>query len=99
MKLRLFSLCATALTLSALTSCGTQQDVQSKAATADDKQKKQDTWAVGVYTGSSPFQLAPPAGVTNPVIIPDDVTDIKATIVAHPFMVVTDSLYYMYLTR
>lgn len=98
MKLKLFSLCATALTLSALISCGMQQDVQSKAATADDEQKKQDTWTVGVYTGSSPFQLAPPAGVANPVIIPEDVTDIKATIVAHPFMVVTDSLYYMYFT-
>ncbi len=54
--------------------------VQSKAATADDEQKKQDTWTVGIYTGSSPFQLAPPAGVANPVIIPQDVTDIKATI-------------------
>jgi len=98
MTLKLFSLFTIALTRSILIAGGPQQDVQSKATTADNKQKKQDTWTVGIYTGSSPFQLAPPAGVTNPVITPEDVTDIQATIVAHPFMVITDSLYYMYFT-
>jgi len=98
MKLKFFSLCATALTLSILISCGMQRDARAKAAAADDEQKKRDTWTVGIYTGPSPFQLSPPAGVVNPVITPQDVTDIKATIVAHPFMVVIDSLCYMYFT-
>jgi hypothetical protein len=99
MNLKSFFVIALALTVFALSGCGKQQDAAQQAAnTSGSDQQEEDVWAVGVYTGSSPFQLAPPAGVANPVISPGDVTDIEATIVAHPFMVVTDSLYYMYFT-
>src|SRR3990172_6459540 len=55
-------------------------------------------WSIGIYTGPSPFQLAPPAGLQNPVLTADMVTDMEVNIVAHPFMVVTDSMYYLFFT-
>jgi hypothetical protein len=55
-------------------------------------------WTIGIYSGSSPFQLSPPPDVVNPVLTAADVTDLNVDIVAHPFMIVTDSLYYMFFT-
>ncbi len=53
-------------------------------------------WAIGIYTGSSPFELSDPPGVTNPVLTASHVTDIKADFVADPFMIKKDSLWYMF---
>ena len=53
-------------------------------------------WAIGIYTGSSPFELRPASGVVNPVLTASDVTDIKAEFVADPFMVRKDSIWYMF---
>jgi len=57
-----------------------------------------DAWSIGIYTGPSPFELAEPQNVANPVLTAADVTDFDADILAHPFMVVTDSTYYMFFT-
>jgi hypothetical protein len=58
----------------------------------------ENIWTIGIYTGPSPFQLSPPANLRNPVLTAADVNDLKVDIVAHPFMIVTDSLYYMFFT-
>jgi hypothetical protein len=55
-------------------------------------------WTIGIYTGTSPFQLSPPANVRNPVLTAADVSDLNVDIVAHPFMIGTNSLYYMFFT-
>ena len=70
---------------------------------ADQKQSagqagEKDAWSIGIYTGPSPFQLSAPANISNPVLRAEDVTDLEVTILAHPFMVVTDSLYYLFFT-
>jgi hypothetical protein len=57
-----------------------------------------DVWSVGVYTGSSPFQLSEPRNVKNPVLTPADVTDFPVNIVAHPFMIIEGSRYYLFFT-
>ncbi len=57
-----------------------------------------ERWTIGVYTGTSPFVLSSPDGLTNPVLTAADVNDLKVDIVAHPFMIVTDSMYYMFFT-
>jgi hypothetical protein len=62
------------------------------------KTSAESIWTIGIYTGPSPFQLSPPANVRNPVLTAADVNDLNVDIVAHPFMVVTDSLYYMFFT-
>ena len=53
-------------------------------------------WAIGIYTGVSPFELRPAGGVVNPVLTAGDVTDIKAEYVADPFMIKKDSCWYMF---
>lgn len=45
------------------------------------------TWSIGVYSGCSLQTLAPAQGVRNPVLTRHDVTDIRATLVADPFLV------------
>lgn len=70
---------------------GTQQLSSVKAGA-------ESIWTIGIYTGPSPFQLSPPANVRNPVLTAAVVNDLNVDIVAHPFMIVTDSLYYMFFT-
>ena len=55
-------------------------------------------WTIGIYAGPSPFQLSTPAGVTNPVLTAAAVTDLNADTIAHPFMVVAGSRYYLFFT-
>jgi len=57
-----------------------------------------EAWSIGIYTGPSPFELSEPQGISNPVLTAADVTDFDADILAHPFMVVSDSMYYMFFT-
>ncbi len=44
-------------------------------------------WSISIYTGSSPFALAPPADLHNPVLTAASVTDRNAQFVADPFLV------------
>jgi hypothetical protein len=60
--------------------------------------KVKSAWSIGIYTGTSPFQLLNPANLKNPVITAKDVTDLNVNIVAHPFMVIKDSRYYLFFT-
>jgi hypothetical protein len=57
-----------------------------------------NAWTVGIYTGPSPFQLSAPANVTNPVMRGSDVTDMNVDTLAHPFMLVENSRYYLFFT-
>ena len=58
----------------------------------------ENAWTIGIYTGPSPFELSAPENLKNPVLTAEDVTDLDVDIVAHPFMAVTDSLYYLFFT-
>ncbi len=60
--------------------------------------KPEGTWSIGIYTGSSPFRISEPPNITNPVLTPADVTDFKVNIVAHPFMAIEGSRYYLFFT-
>src|SRR5262249_62359225 len=53
-------------------------------------------WSIGIYTGKSPFALRPPAGVVNPVLTAQHVTDVRARYVADPFMLRHESSWYMF---
>lgn len=64
----------------------------AEAATA------KNAWTIGVYTGPSPFQLTHPANVKNPVLTAAAVTDLNVDTVAHPFMVIAGSKYYLFFT-
>ncbi len=51
-------------------------------------------WSIGIYTGDSPFQLAPIE--RNPVLTREDVTDVPASFVADPFMLRRDGRWHMF---
>lgn len=53
-------------------------------------------WAIGIYTGDSPFSMMPPVDIDNPVLTANDVTDIEADFVADPFMVNEGNSWYMF---
>jgi hypothetical protein len=58
--------------------------------------RKEPVWSIGVYRGDSPFSLAPPAGVKNPVLTVADVRDVPASLVADPFMLDVDGTWHMF---
>ena len=53
-------------------------------------------WSIGIYTGTSPFDLVSPKEIENPVLSAKDVTDVAAAFVADPFIVREDSTWYMF---
>lgn len=55
-----------------------------------------NSWSIGIYKGKSPFDLADPDSITNPVLTASQVTDVKAEFVADPFMIRKDSVWYMF---
>lgn len=53
-------------------------------------------WSIGIYEGSSPFELQDPGNISNPVLTGKDVTDIDAKFVADPFMAIKDAGFYLF---
>jgi hypothetical protein len=53
-------------------------------------------WSIGIYSGASPIELRPAAGVANPVLTHADVSDFPASFVADPFMVFEAGSWYMF---
>jgi hypothetical protein len=51
-------------------------------------------WSIGIYTGPSPFELAPIAG--NPVLTAADISGTDASFVADPFMLQHGGTWHMY---
>jgi hypothetical protein len=54
-------------------------------------------WSVGIYAGTSPLDIGPAEGVTNPVLTAADVTDVPARFVADPFLVKDGDAYWMFI--
>lgn len=50
-------------------------------------------WSIGIYSGSSPYDLLPAAQARNPVLTNTSVTGIPASFVADPFMIRVDSWF------
>ncbi len=53
-------------------------------------------WSIGVYSGPTPFELSAPAGISNPVLAAEDVNDIRAEIVADPFLFRRGAAWYLF---
>ena len=71
---------------------------QNEDPQPDAQTEAKSVWSLGIYTGPTPFELSQPEDLSNPVLTPSDVTDFDADILAHPFMVVEDSRYYLFFT-
>jgi hypothetical protein len=55
-----------------------------------------DIWSIAIYSGESPFKLAPVTGIKNPAITAHDVTDVRADFVADPFMIQRNKKWFMF---
>ncbi len=58
--------------------------------------KKQGSWEIDIYVGTTPFRFSTPPAVRNPVITANDVTDIRAYFVADPFMLRAGGTWFMF---
>jgi hypothetical protein len=58
--------------------------------------KEPTEWAIGIYTGESPFELSPARKAANPVLTADDVSDVPARFVADPFILQESDAWYMF---
>ncbi|HEX8652620.1 MAG TPA: hypothetical protein VF708_17520 [Pyrinomonadaceae bacterium] len=54
------------------------------------------SWSIGIYTGKSPLRLSSAPEIQNPVLTSREVSDVRASFVADPFMVVEDGNWYMF---
>src|ERR1700757_5102498 len=55
----------------------------------------QQVWSIGIYSGRSPFDLAPRQS-KNPVLTRKSVLDVAAAFVADPFMLHVNHVWYMF---
>ncbi len=92
---RIVTMTLALLVAAGLLGCSTASQPDTDSAPPE---RDRNAWTVGILTGSSPFELSTPEGVTNPVLTASDVTDFDADIVAHPFLYVSDSRYYLFCT-
>lgn len=53
-------------------------------------------FSIGIYTGTSPIDFAPPDNIKNPVLTAADVTDVPAVFIADPFMIKKELTWYMF---
>jgi hypothetical protein len=53
-------------------------------------------WSIGVLEGPSPVDLRADPAVRNPVISKDEITDVRALLVADPFAVCLDSRWHIF---
>ncbi len=58
-------------------------------------QKKK--YSIGLYEGRTPFELKPSPKVQNPILTKFDVTDVRASFVADPFIVKEGEKYYLFI--
>ena len=56
------------------------------------------TWSIGVYEGKTPFDLNAPEKDMNPVLHAGNLPKDEASLVAHPRMIIKDSVYYLFYT-
>lgn len=57
---------------------------------------KHHGYSIGIYSGSSPFDLKPAENVINPVISAKSVIDVPAEFTADPFMLIENKTWYMF---
>ena len=53
-------------------------------------------WSIGIYEGTSPYDLKPSSLVHNPILTAADVRDAPAKFVADPFMIITQNASYLF---
>jgi len=81
-----FSLVTVIVISNYLTSCSSSENINKT------------TWSIGVYEGKTPFDLNAPENDMNPVLHAGNLPKDEASLVAHPRMLIKDSMYYLFYT-
>ena len=68
----------------------------SVTGTSSQPPNRAKTWAIGIYAGPNPLDLAPPSGLINPIMTAEAVTDLRADFVADPFLVFEDDRWFLF---
>jgi hypothetical protein len=55
-----------------------------------------DPWSIGIYRGTSPFDLRSDPDCANPILTREDIDDVNATFVADPFLVREGALWHLF---
>lgn len=58
--------------------------------------RQSESWAIGIYEGNSSLELKACSKIKNPVLTANDVTDVKASFIADPFILYEDGVWYMF---
>jgi hypothetical protein len=53
-------------------------------------------WSIGIYSGATCLEFAPPEALANPVLTRESIRDLSAGFVADPFMISVDGTWYMF---
>lgn len=53
-------------------------------------------FSIGIYSGEAPWSISPDERLQNPVLTWRDVSDVPASMVADPFMISVNGMYYMF---
>ena len=53
-------------------------------------------WAIGMFAGPSPLELAPRPGGRDPALTRNDVTDVPASFIADPFLFLADGVWHLF---
>ena len=57
---------------------------------------RKSEWSIGIYHGTTPFDICDAGDIRNPVVTAAQVTDVKAEFVADPFMIEKDGVWHMF---
>ena len=83
----------------AICTLGLMLSGHAQGPSADKPGTAESHWAIGIYTGASPLRLSALPRAVNPMLTAPQVHDLKnVNTLAHPFMVIEGSHYYMFFT-
>ncbi len=57
---------------------------------------KKEKWSIGIYAGTSPLELNPPAQWINPVLTAGDIKGMDAQFIADPFLIKEGAGWYLF---
>jgi hypothetical protein len=58
--------------------------------------RKEQEYSIGIYIGESALTFRPSDNFNNPILTRQDVSDVRAAIVADPFMINVDDIWYLF---
>ena len=62
----------------------------------EEQHEKGNFFSIGIFVGNDPFHLHETGQIVNPVLTPDDITNVDSEFVADPFMIYANKHWYLF---